>query len=160
MTRQARSFFVVIPLALCLAMTFSGCLIAAPFIDAFKKMGATESDRQELLQARLKHFADALYWGKGEAQLFVDESAPDELKRSLSTIRENQRVVESKIRSVVYRDGATEADADVVVRYYKVPYYVVQNRYERQTWKFSHTSGWLLFGRQILPAPEPEEADE
>jgi len=128
---------------LCLCL-LSGCFLA-PAIDAFKQVGVTRGDRVQLLPAEMKKFQDSLYWGHPEEALaFVTQEGRDKIAEDLKSWGEETRVVESKVNGCTFDEDAYKADVEVTVRYYKVPFYVVNKLQEKQVWKFSVSQGWRL----------------
>lgn len=148
------SHWLLLP-ALCLLL--SGCFMA-PFIGAFKQAGVTRSDREALLPKEVKRFNDALFWGNsGPIMSMVDESAREEIGNQVAEASDVERVVESKVLKVSYDEDAYEADVQVKVRFYRVPYYMVRDRVEHQRWKFSFNDGWQISARSLdekLPAKD------
>jgi hypothetical protein len=128
---------------------FTGCGVFAPFIQAWKNAGATESDRQELLAPQVKKFGEALYWSKGEAILFLDPEASADVRKSLSIQREDMRVVETKVRAVEFQNKARTADVELMVKYYRIPYYIVTTAIEKQVWRFELGGTWRLYKREL-----------
>lgn len=112
-------------------------------------MGASEDDRKALLGPQVKKFGEALYWGKGEAILFVDPAASADIKKTLTTQREDMRVVETKMRSVDFEDGARTAKVELLVKYYRIPFYIVTDSLEKQVWKFEVGGTWRLLKRDL-----------
>lgn len=141
--QRARRLFWVVCLALVCAVSFSGCVLA-PAIDSFRRAGVMEDDRRALLPKRVQRFYEALYWGKPtEALSFVTDEGREQVRRALKQ-RKEERVVESELADVRFQNEAYEAHVEVVIRYYKVPYYVVEERREKQLWKFGLADGWKL----------------
>jgi hypothetical protein len=136
-------------LLVCFGVVFSssGCLLA-PAIESFNKLGVTEADRQALLAERFKKFSDALYWGEpGEAIAFVAPKSREALEPDFRSIRKSEKIVDSHVESVGFSDNAYKAKVDVMVKSYKIPFYVVNERNETQDWEFTIKSGWLLVSR-------------
>ncbi len=135
-------------LLLCMSI-FSGCGAIAPFIQAWKNAGATEADRKALLMPQVREFGEALYWGKGEAVLFIDPEASAEVAQSLTIQREDMRVVETKVRRIEYEPSAYTAHVELTVKYYRIPYYIVTTATEKQVWRFEIAGTWRLFEREL-----------
>ena len=126
-----------------------GCFLA-PAIDSFKKLGVSESDRQALLPQQIKRFNEALHWATGDQVLsLVLPESREVIAKELESEGEDMKVVDTKITETVFDDGARKANVKVMLRYYKVPYYVVKTRKETQSWVFSVSSGWLLESREF-----------
>jgi len=136
---------------LCLSVLFllSGCFLA-PFIGAFKDSGATQGDRERLLSLDVKRFTEAMSWGSaGPILAFVDESAQKQVQEQLNEKADTERVVESKISNVDFANDSFDANVLVKVKYYRIPYYIVQERKENLGWKFTLGSGWRLMSREV-----------
>jgi hypothetical protein len=144
-----KSSFLFCLVTISLSTSLSGCVILAPFIQAWKNVGATESDRMTLLNARLKKFGEALYWGKGEAALFVGRDAAEGVNKGLRIDREDVRIVETKIKDIQYLDSAFTAQVEFSLRYYRIPFYVVTDAKEKHVWKFRLGGDWELVEREV-----------
>lgn len=131
------------------AGTLSGCLLAVPFIDAFKESGLTPSDRRRLLAKRMKEFHEALMWGDANrAMTFVKTDAQEEVRATLLKMRK-QKVVDARTDEVNFNDDATTATVRIVVRFYDEAMPVVRNREESEEWYFNTGIGWELTARQM-----------
>lgn len=131
---------VLLPLILML----SSCILV-PVIDSFKKAGLTENDRKALLPPNLKKFHDSLHWGSiNDAMVFVAPENASEISDYLNETSEEQKIVESKIKSVKFDEGAYTATVEVKTRAYKIPVYIVTDKTERETWKCSFGNDWKL----------------
>lgn len=133
-----------------IVMNLSGCIFV-PFIDAFKKTGATEGDRMALLGPEVQRFSEAIGWGKKtEALSFVVDESKKDISVQLKKVGSEERVVDSKVDEVEWANDAYDAHVAVKVQYFLVPYYVVKTRTEQQHWVFSLASGWKLKERVIV----------
>ncbi len=133
-----------------LVASLQGCVLA-PLIQSYKQIGVSESDRQRLLQDSVNNFQRALYWGQaGEAIALTEDGSQEELRRLIRDSRKSEKIVESKVDFVEYGQDSMDADVEVVVKYYKVPFYVVNERIERQKWNFSYSSGWRYVSREVV----------
>jgi hypothetical protein len=138
--RSLRALFL---LSLCI--TLSSCGILVPVIDSFRQAGITPKDRKALLPKEIKKFQEALYWSNlGDAMALVATDQQDEVQEILQNQLEGYRVTESKVGYIKYDDFAWEGKAQVTVRSYRVPHYVVMDRKQEQVWKFSAGAGWQL----------------
>jgi hypothetical protein len=139
-------------LSLCtciIAAALQGCILV-PFIDAFKKTGVAEGDRMQLLAPEVKKFTDALSWGsKTDALTVVADDSRTAIMKQLKGLGEDEHVVEAKVDEVEWIQDAYKAKVSVKVKYYKVPYYVVNTRVEEQQWEFSVAGGWKLKERAV-----------
>ena len=131
-------------------VNLSGCIFV-PFIDAFKKTGATEGDRMALLAPEVQRFSEAIGWGKkSEALTFVLDESKKDISGQLKKVGSEERIVDSKVDEVEWANDAYDAHVAVKVQYFLVPYYVVKTRTEQQHWVFSLASGWKLKERVIV----------
>lgn len=131
------------------ACFLQGCVLV-PFIDAFKKTGVAESDRQAMLGSDVKKFTDALVWGSQmDALSMVQPEAQSEIAKQISTLGEGLKVVDAKVNNAVFTNDAYEAEVNLTLRFYESPYFVVKNQKESQKWVFSLSDGWKLKSRTI-----------
>jgi hypothetical protein len=122
----------------------SSCLFA-PVIQEIQGFGIGPEDRQNKLSEDSRTFLDALYWKR--AGMVLDYAKPefrDELKSILRGRSSDERVVESRVDFIDFDEESYAAEVEVVVRYYTVPYYVVEERREIHNWLFTLTSGWKI----------------
>ncbi len=139
--------FLQLAVFIAVAISQTSCFLA-PAMDSFSKIGVTEGDRQRLLAERLRNFKDALYWSEpGEALTFVVPENRVAMEPVFRRIRKEEKIVDSRTESVAFSDSGYKADVEVTFKYYRVPYYVVTERTEAQTWQFSIADGWLLASR-------------
>jgi len=140
-----------------LAFSLSGCVLV-PWIDSYKKIGVSEADRQSLLQERVLDFQRAVYWGRPEAALaFVKADVRDDLWRVIRAKGDEEKIVDSKIEYIKFEEESYAAEVDVAVKYYRVPFYVVEERVERQQWTFTIADGWRYSAMEILEIEELAE---
>lgn len=136
-------------LALLILFVTSGCILV-PAIDSFNKLGVAESDRQALLPQTLKKFQEQLYWGQRiEALKYAEEDSREAVAKALRPADEEQRIVESKIRGMDFTDNAYKAEVTIFTKFYKVPYYIVVQRIEKQSWRFSLSDGWKITAMEV-----------
>ena len=141
-----------------LFLALTGCQILVPVIDGFKQMGVTEGDRKNLLKPQVQGFQGAIGGGDLDGALsYLHSDAPqlrqaviDEIRRT----KHKEKVVDSQIDMVIYADDANRADVEVLVKYFRVPYYVVNRRVEMGEWEFSLNDGWKLKARTVQELPE------
>lgn len=145
--RIDRKLATVLLLAMAIA-SLSGCIVLAPFIQAWKNVGATADDRRALLGQQVKKFGEALYWGKGDAVLFVDRDADSQVRKGLSIDRDDIRIVETKLKNVEYSEDTYTAEIEFLIRFYRIPFYVVTDSKEKQVWKFRLGDNWWLVNRE------------
>lgn len=127
-----------------------GCILA-PVIDGFSDLGTTNGDRQALLGKRVKQFNEALYWGiPTRALALATVENRGKLMDQLRSNSESEKIVETKVAFMDFNEDATSADVDVKVKFYRIPYYMVTERTERQKWEFFARSGWLLSARDLV----------
>ncbi len=127
----------------------NSCVALAPVMETYRQMGVSEADRMQLLEQRVREFHDSIYWGRPHTALQLsDESARPDLRRRVRDRRRKEKLVDSKVDFVEFDDDAYEAKVDVLIRFYRVPNYVVKERVETQDWRFSTVSGWMYFGTE------------
>ena len=135
------SFFILV---LCL----DACVLV-PFIDSYKEMGVTEGDRQALLAKTLKNFQDYIYWGQyNNALSFADEERGLDIKKSLNRYKE-VKIVTMKTDDVTFLNSSKEANVNVIVKYYKIPQYIVVDEVVNETWYFN-IGNWKIKERFIV----------
>ena len=135
------SFFILV---LCL----DACVLV-PFIDSYKEMGVTEGDRQELLAKTLKNFQDYIYWGQyNNALSFADEEKGLDIKKSFNRYKE-VKIVTMKTDDVTFLNSSKEANVNVIVKYYKIPQYIVVDEVVNETWYFN-MGNWKIKERLIV----------
>lgn len=145
---RARTLVVIV--GVLSLVNLSGCIFV-PFIDAFKKTGATEGDRMALLAPEVQRFSEAIGWGKkSEALTFVLDESKKDISGQLKKVGSEERIVDSKVDEVEWANDAYDAHVAVKVQYFLVPYYIVKTRVEQQHWVFSLAGGWKLKERVIV----------
>jgi hypothetical protein len=131
-------------MSLAVSLLFSGCILV-PFLQAFKETGATPADRRALLEPETKKFSDAMLMGrKMRALSLVLPESRDEISQQIKDIGEGERVVEAKVDDIQWDPDAWKATVFIKIKYYKVPYYIVESRMDEQHWEFSMSDGWKL----------------
>jgi len=144
-----RAVFRHVAVAL-LSVAVSGCIVV-PFIQAFRETGATPSDRRALLEPETKKFSDAMMLGKRmKALSVVLPESRDDIGRQIKELGEGERVVEAKIDDVQWDDESMKATVYMKIRYYKVPFYIVETRMDEQHWEFSMGDGWKLRNMSVV----------
>lgn len=135
------------------SLSQSGCILV-PFIDSFKESGVTRADRERLLQQTVSDFQRERFWGNGGGALsFAEGTSREELREIIRDSRRSEKIVESEIEFIDFDKDAYKAQVDVIVKYYVVPQYVVQERIENQQWRFSFTDGWRFHALEVSGAP-------
>lgn len=131
-------------------LVLNGCVLV-PFIDSYKKMGVSKTDRMALLEEQLKGYHSALADRRGGRALgYIHDEQRDQFRSVLREIQKKERIVDSEVDFVDFDEDAYEATAEVSIRSYQVPYYIVNERFEKETWKFSLASGWKLYSREVI----------
>ena len=129
----------------------SSCQLVAGQIDSFKQLGVAKGDRENLLGQQIKKFYEKLYWNNPRGALeYVADDRRETIAREMRGIGQQERIVEYRIEFVEFSNDSYAADAEVAVRYYRVPYYAVNERVEKQRWDFSLTDGWRLVSREVV----------
>lgn len=138
--RMARYFSLIILLGFFL----QGCFLASA-IESIRQSGVTKDGRMSLLKQDMKKFSEALHWGDPQAAMYyVTEEGKQGVAESLEDLQGDVRVVESKVHNVQFDEDAFQANVKVSIKFYKIPFYVVNDLKQDQVWKFSHSGGWLL----------------
>ena len=147
---------VLILLLIMASSQITGCLIAVPFISAFKQSGFTEDDRRALLPKEIQKFQDALYWDdRTKIMSMVLEQSRDSVAKTLtkaaSPAKTGTKIVESRIDNLEFQEDATKASVTVSVKFFQAPFYVVQIREEQQRWHWGGVGSgkWLLAERTL-----------
>lgn len=144
-----RTKISIVILALALVVAMNGCIFV-PAIDSFKKLGISRSDRINLLGGRVREYFEAISWQDGNrATALIVPEQRSTLGAKISKLAREEKLVDHTVESTDFDDSAEEATVMVLVRSYKVPYYTVNDRHERQIWKFNIADGWLLAERSI-----------
>ena len=142
----------LIQFSLLIIFILQGCILA-PTIDSMRRAGMTASSRRSLLPENIKKFHDALYWGSpSEIMAYVDDDGWPEISKQIEEMQDKERVVESKVKNVEFDSGAFEATVNVTVKAFKIGYYIVTDRHEKQTWTFSMSDGWKILHRELYTA--------
>jgi hypothetical protein len=133
--------YITLVFMICLSACF-----ATPLIDSFHKSGLNADARKDLFPKTFKAFYNEVV---GSRFLNFDEFLVEEhqfkLVKQLRESRKVEKIVGGKLDFVDFNKAANKAVADVIVEYYKVPTYIVNERIERQTWIFTGpNTGWQL----------------
>lgn len=127
----------------------AGCVLV-PFVDSYQKSGMSRSSRQQLLARDVKQFHEALYWGKANLVLaFIDEEVRSDLGDELFKNSRKERIVSSEVDSYGLSPEGFDANVRIRVKYFRVPFYIVQERLEEQRWEFELGSGWQIHDREV-----------
>lgn len=144
-------------LVLALMLSTSGCILM-PFINGFREIGATADSRRELLQKRIKAYNLAMRGGDMTLAVSCvekdNQELREEIKAEIRKSKSKEKVVDNEIEYVEFDDDVYKADIEVKIRYYNVPFYVVNEKIEKTKWEF-HSSEWWLKSREIS-FPEEE----
>ena len=142
-SRLAGQYLFLIVVVTFALSSLQGCVALVPIVKSYSEIGVTEGDRMALLEEKVDTFNDAMYWGKMQRALEMsDKTNHDSLRRELRRRKKEERVVETEIEFVDFSEEAYKANVDVLVKYFKVPFYVVNERLERQEWEFETGMGW------------------
>ena len=133
----------------------TGCPLV-PFIDSFKKMGATEVDRKNMLKKTVDSFHNKVLAGEFmHISDFILPESKDEVILGLRKNRKTEKIVETNIDLIDFDEDAKNAEVEVIVRYYKIPYFIVLDRIEKQEWTFVGVrSHWKLVRKTIIEGEE------
>lgn len=131
--------------------TLSSCIFV-PLFEGVKKVGITKSDREALLPDKIKEFHELIYWNKmTDAVGYIQGNSRQEQARALKKDVKDYHVVDSKVDFISYNDDSTSAKVDIIVRRYKIPYYIVEEITQEETWEFSTVDGWLFVSKKNIP---------
>lgn len=133
-----------------LALSLSGCVLV-PFLDSFEKSGLREKDRKEILEKTVTAFYTKVTNGEfSDLGEYLDPEFADDLIDQLRINRRNEKIIEGTIDFVTFDEDAKEARVDMLVSFFEKPYYIVNERIEKQTWVFlGISSQWRLRAREI-----------
>jgi hypothetical protein len=132
-------------LTLLLCFLTSGCVAIASLMDAVQSAGATPADRRALLPRATKDFNSAVYWGDGSRALtFVEPESRGEIAAIISTNRDKEQPVETSVVFNDFDEYAWEAKVTVRWKYFKIPYYIVEERQQLQEWHYTLGRGWRV----------------
>jgi hypothetical protein len=141
--------FLLLSVVLCL----QGCILV-PFINSAKQSGLLQSDREGLLEKDVERFHRIRFWGKTmKALSYTNREHRDQVRDYLRAHSDDEKVVESEIEFIDFFEESYKAEVLVQVKYYRVPYYVVEERIEKQQWEFSVGSGWKVNDIEIEEPP-------
>lgn len=145
MAKMTRAMSFVLSV-ICMLL-LSGCVFAVPVIQSFHDAGFTPADRRTLLEKTVEEFNTALYWGESQQVLSMSsEQGRSYVINYFRTRKGKEKIVEHKVNLTEFSDSAFDATVDVTVKYYAIPYFVVNERHESQKWEFSLDSGWKFAG--------------
>ena len=141
-----------------LPLALSGCPLMVPIIGGFKQMGLTEGDRKNLLKPAVQGFQTAMGTGDLDGAIHYLQPEAIELRQALidemRKKKHKEKVVDSKIDFMIYSDSAHRAEVEVLVKYFEVPYYIVNQRIEKGVWEFGLKGGWKLVARTFSEVKE------
>lgn len=134
----------IILLALYTSILFSGCILA-PAIKGVQDAGFRSSDRQMKLGETLKEFKEGLYWGHLPKVLaYTDTQAQESVQKAFSRVGRSERITEVSVDNTSFDEDGYKAQVAMVVRYFRVPEYLVQERVDTQNWEYSFSEGWKM----------------
>ncbi|NLF25506.1 MAG: hypothetical protein GX589_07600 [Deltaproteobacteria bacterium] len=156
---SVRPRYIVVRLLLgLLPLALGGCQLMVPVIDGFKKAGLTEGDRKNLLKPEVQGFQTAM--SSGELDHAIQYLKPEavELRQALidemRRTKHKEKVVDSRIDFMIFSEDAHRAEVEVLVKYFEIPYYVVNQRIEKGVWEFELSGGWKLVERTFSKVKE------
>ena len=139
-------------IVICLSVIISGCILI-PAIDGVKKIGVTKSDREALLQPEVERFQEYVYWNRWQqAGSMVRDDLRNEMVKERLAKAKGYRLVDSKIDFIEFDEDGSKALVDITIRRYKVPFYLVEEVAEQQTWEFTISSGWKFVRAEVKKA--------
>lgn len=127
-----------------LSLCLSGCILA-PAIKGVQDAGLRSSDRQMKLGETLKVVKEGLYWGQMEKVLaYANADALEPVQKAFSRVGRSERITEIKVDNASFAEDGYTAKVAMVVRYFRVPEYLVQERIDTQDWEYSFSDGWKM----------------
>ena len=153
-----RLLFCVSLLSLSLSL-LSGCVI--PMVA--EEIIGTRSARMRLLNESLARFHKGVRWGDFETALKeMEPHLAGVYREKLLGDLKGLKVIDLKVESAdISQEDSNKATVEVVVRFYKVPNYVVRAERKRETWEFYRTkSAWLLREIESLGPVDGEDAGQ
>ena len=132
-------------------LSLSSCIFI-PFIDGYKQIGVTESDRKTLFDKTNKAFYNLILSGRyNNISDYLHPDYKDELVAGYRKERKEEKVVESSVDIVDFYEHANTAIVEMKIKAYRIPYYILEERYEKQKWEFLGVrSKWRLVSREII----------
>lgn len=120
---------------------------------------AVGENKAKMLSETLTNFTRALYWGSiDEAAAFVKPSYRRDFVVEERARKKKERIVEIEPDDVLYDVGSDKAIVTISVKYYKVPFYLVNTKTEQQIWKYYRfQGGWLLSSRKFIDSDKADE---
>ena len=127
-----------------LASFISGCLLA-PAIKGVQDAGLTSGDRQIKLGESLRGVRDGLYWGQMQKVLaYSDSTIQPKIQNAFSRVGRSEKITEVSVDNTTVAEDGYKAEVAMVVRYFRVPEYLVQERVDTQQWEYTFSDGWKM----------------
>jgi hypothetical protein len=142
---KLRSTVGLLFLLCALSSTLSGCSI-------LYRISQGKEGRLVSLNEVLENFKKAMYWSKPqELSKFMEDGRKTELLRGFKEQQKGEKLVSIEIGDIEIHDDLNHASVEMLVKYFRVPNYVVETRREMQEWNFSVVFGtWKIESRQVL----------
>lgn len=139
-----KSFYLVALIFLCSSL--SGC--SSLSLGNLKTALAGEENRAEMLSKSVESYHRAVYWGDSrKASLFVEPEVKSSFIQDLASKKKSEKLVEISVESIDLSPDTTEATVLTKIRYYKIPSYRVEERFETESWRYEkYNGGWLNSG--------------
>lgn len=113
-------------------------------------MGVSESDRHRLLNEKVNDFNRVRTWGESlQIVAFATNDLRPKLERSLP-VKGKEKIVETEVITTDYEQESKKASVQARIKYFRVPYYVVEERIEKQSWEFNLSEGWKLSDLEVI----------
>lgn len=132
-----------------LACALSGCLGAT--LSTLEDLTAGQGKRISSLNQAVAKFHKAVYWDTGyEAAKFVAPEAQATFANKFRSspdglYQDKEKLVDINIEGVEFDPEVNRARVEVLIKYFKVPQYVVQTRKQSEIWSYHRMDGgWLL----------------
>ncbi len=152
MKRLLTYFFVLV-----LVFSTTGCIFM-PIINGFREMGATADSRRELLQKKIRAFNLAIKDSDMSLAMACidrdDEEFRERVRNEIRKSKSKEKIVDAEIEYVEFDDDTYKADVEVRIKYYNVPFFVVNEKIEKTKWEFYSREWWLKSRESSFPDDE------
>lgn len=154
----SKSFSLVTLLVL--GSSLSGC--SSLSLGKLKTALAGEENRAEMLSKSVESYHRAVYWGDSrKASMFVEPEVKSSFVQDLASRKTSEKLVEISVQSIDLSPDTKEATVLTKTRYYKIPSYRVEERFETESWRYEkYNGGWMNTGvEETIAAADSIEED-
>lgn len=124
-----------------LFLSFQGCILV-PFFNAYNEAGLTPETRKGKFPKQLRLFTNNLAMSSSiNLAKFIHPQNRREVMAKLN--QPDRKIVDVQVNYVDFNEDATEANVDLTIKGYKVPFYVVKETVQHSKWKYD--GDWLLY---------------